>query len=118
MRKDTHPVYHAQATIQCACGNSITVGSTQQSIDIEVCSACHPFYTGEKRGAVRGGRVERFQSHLQKKEEFQTKKQPAPSSSKKKTKPSTPKSKKQSPATSKSRAVKSSAQKAKKQSPK
>lgn len=115
MKKDTHPAYHAQATIQCACGNSITVGSTQQSIDIEVCSACHPFYTGEKRGAVRGGRVERFQSHLQKKEAFQTKKQPAPSSPKRKTKTSTQKSKKQSPAKAE---VKKPAPKTKKQSPK
>ena len=68
MKKETHPDYIKEADIKCACGNKITVGSTRKAMDIEVCSACHPFYTGEKRGAVRGGRIERFQSQLKKKE--------------------------------------------------
>ncbi len=60
MKKDTHPKY-GETTIACACGNVIQTRSTKESIKIEVCSACHPFYTGEKQRIVdTAGRVEKF----------------------------------------------------------
>jgi large subunit ribosomal protein L31 len=66
MRKDIHPTYHPQARVKCACGNEFIVGSTQEKTEVETCSNCHPFYTGAERGAIRGGRVEKFQSRLEK----------------------------------------------------
>lgn len=60
MKTDIHPTYHAKAAVTCACGNSFTVGSTLESIRVEICSACHPFFTGEERVMDTGGRVERF----------------------------------------------------------
>ncbi len=71
MKKKIHPEYTKEASIKCACGSEMILGSTNKSMDIEVCSSCHPFYTGEKRGAVRGGRIERFQSQLKKKEDIE-----------------------------------------------
>lgn len=68
MKKDLHPQYHQKAHVKCACGNEFTIGSTKEHIEIEACSQCHPFYTGRERGAVRGGRIEKFQSRIQKKE--------------------------------------------------
>ncbi len=60
MKKGIHPEYK-QTTIKCACGNVIETGSTKEDIHIEVCSACHPFYTGTKSRLVdKGGRVDRF----------------------------------------------------------
>ncbi len=60
MKKGIHPEYK-QTTVKCACGNVIETGSTKEDIHIEVCSACHPFYTGTKSRLVdKGGRVDRF----------------------------------------------------------
>lgn len=60
MKKGIHPEY-TQTTIQCACGHVVETGSTSENIRIEVCSACHPFYTGAKSRLVdKGGRVDRF----------------------------------------------------------
>lgn len=60
MKKDIHPAY-ATATITCACGESFEVGSTAQDMRVDVCSKCHPFYTGTRqRVGQAGGRVERF----------------------------------------------------------
>jgi len=60
MKKDTHPKYEA-TTITCACGFVIDTKSTNKDIRVEVCSKCHPFYTGSKqRLTEKGGRVERF----------------------------------------------------------
>jgi len=60
MKKGIHPDYK-QTTIKCACGNVVETGSTKEDIHIEVCSACHPFYTGTKSRLVeKGGRVDRF----------------------------------------------------------
>lgn len=73
MKKDLHPTYHKQAKINCACGNEFIIGSTQEKIEVETCSNCHPFYTGKERGAVRGGRVEKFESRLQKKSDYKNK---------------------------------------------
>ncbi len=61
MKTDTHPtVYDAKVT--CACGNSLVVPSTKEAIEIEICSACHPFYTGAERTVDTAGRVERFKA--------------------------------------------------------
>lgn len=67
MKKDIHPVYYPKATVECACGNTFQVGATRESIKIEICSACHPFYTGDDKGKMRGGQVEKFKERLLKK---------------------------------------------------
>jgi large subunit ribosomal protein L31 len=59
MKSGIHPKY-VDATITCACGNTFTVGSTRQSMRVDVCSNCHPFYTGQQRILDTAGRVERF----------------------------------------------------------
>jgi len=59
MKKDIHPQYY-QAKVSCACGNSFIVGSTKQAIQTDICSACHPFFTGEQRFIDTQGRVEKF----------------------------------------------------------
>nr|MBC7244419.1 50S ribosomal protein L31 [Chloroflexota bacterium] len=61
MKKDIHPKYYPQAKVICACGNTWTTGSTQEVIHTEMCSACHPFFTGEQRIVDTAGQVERFQ---------------------------------------------------------
>lgn len=67
MKADTHPAYHSDATVTCACGNSFQVGSTQPAIRIELCSKCHPFYTGQQKFVDTARRVEKFQEKLTKK---------------------------------------------------
>lgn len=62
MKADIHPVYHAKALVKCGCGNSFEVGSTKQSIDVEICSACHPFFTGAEKVIDTAGRVEKFKT--------------------------------------------------------
>ena len=61
MKKDIHPAYFPQAKITCACGNIMTIGSTKEHIEVEICSACHPFYTGKEKLLDAAGRVERFE---------------------------------------------------------
>ena len=60
MRDGIHPQYFHDAKVVCACGNTFTTGSTQQLLRVDVCSQCHPFYTGQQRLVDRGGQVERF----------------------------------------------------------
>lgn len=62
MKKDIHPKYYADAKAKCACGAVFTVGSTQKEISIEVCSACHPFFTGNTKLLDTAGRVEKFKA--------------------------------------------------------
>jgi len=59
LKENIHPQYK-QTTITCACGNSIETGSTKENIRVEICSKCHPFYTGVQRFVDAGGRVDRF----------------------------------------------------------
>jgi large subunit ribosomal protein L31 len=61
MKKDIHPKWFSEAKVTCACGNTFTVGSTQEEIRVEVCSACHPFFTGQQKFVDSLGRVEKFQ---------------------------------------------------------
>ncbi len=65
MKEDIHPEFYPEARVICACGNSWTVGSTQPEIRTDVCSECHPFYTGEQRMVDSGGQVERFLKKLE-----------------------------------------------------
>ncbi len=59
MKKNIHPNYYL-ATVNCACGNTFQTGSTMESIRVEICSACHPFFTGKQRFVDTAGRVEKF----------------------------------------------------------
>jgi len=66
MKKDIHPEYFPSARVRCACGNVFTVGSTKPEIQIEICSACHPFYTGKEKLIDTAGRVEKFKARKEK----------------------------------------------------
>jgi large subunit ribosomal protein L31 len=65
MKAEIHPDY-VFATVHCSCGNSFTTRSTQSELNVEICSQCHPFYTGKQKLVDTGGRVERFQRRLEK----------------------------------------------------
>lgn len=60
MKKDIHPKYSDKTAVTCACGASFLVGSTMEKMDIEICSNCHPFYTGNDKILDSAGRVDRF----------------------------------------------------------
>ncbi len=60
MKKGIHPNWHHDCVVTCGCGNSFTTGSSSQTLKIDICSACHPFFTGEMRFVDRQGRVDRF----------------------------------------------------------
>ncbi|OHA83035.1 MAG: 50S ribosomal protein L31 [Candidatus Yonathbacteria bacterium RIFCSPLOWO2_01_FULL_47_33b] len=60
MKKEIHPTYHTESAVACSCGEKFTVGSTMPKIDVEICSSCHPFFTGEEKTIDTAGRVERF----------------------------------------------------------
>ena len=60
MKEKIHPEYYPEAKITCSCGNVLITGATKPALKIEVCSKCHPFFTGEQRIADTEGRVERF----------------------------------------------------------
>ena len=74
MKKETHPTYFPQAKVACACGNSFTTGSTVKDLHVEICSACHPFYTGKEKVLDTAGRVERFRRRQTKKQDMTKKK--------------------------------------------
>ena len=60
MKDNIHPEFYADATVTCSCGNTFTLGSTRPALKVELCSKCHPFFTGERRIVDTAGRVERF----------------------------------------------------------
>lgn len=60
MKDKIHPKYYDKAKVACACGNTFTTGATQPEIKVEICSKCHPFYTGSQQLIDTGHRVERF----------------------------------------------------------
>ena len=60
MKSEIHPNYHTDAQVVCVCGNSFTTGSTMKEIKIDICSECHPFYTGKQKLVDTEGRVEKF----------------------------------------------------------
>jgi large subunit ribosomal protein L31 len=59
MKSDIHPEYH-EITVTCVCGNTFKTRSTKEKIELEICSQCHPFYTGKQKLVDTAGRVERF----------------------------------------------------------
>ena len=59
MKNEIHPEYKT-TVIRCACGNEVEVGSTRENISVEICSQCHPFYTGKQKLVDSAGRIERF----------------------------------------------------------
>lgn len=67
MKGDIHPKYYPNAKVRCACGNSFTLGSTKESFEVEICHACHPFYTGKEKLVDTAGRVEKFKARMAKK---------------------------------------------------
>jgi large subunit ribosomal protein L31 len=67
MKKEIHPKY-TETTIKCACGSELAISSTRENISVEICSKCHPFYTGKQKLVDSAGRIERF---LRKYEKFQ-----------------------------------------------
>ena len=61
MKKGLHPNYEL-CEIRCACGNVIKTKTTKKNMEVEICSACHPFFTGQQKFINRGGRVEKFKN--------------------------------------------------------
>lgn len=70
MKKDIHPTYYPEAIARCACGQVFKIGSTKPELAVEICSFCHPFYTGKEKLVDTAGRVEKFKRRLAKKEEI------------------------------------------------
>lgn len=66
MKKGIHPKYHEDAKIICYCGSEMETGSTQKEMHVEICSQCHPFYTGKKKMIDSTGRVDRFKKMTEK----------------------------------------------------
>lgn len=69
MQKDIHPQYFPKAMVRCACGNTFTVGSTKEFIETEICSKCHPFYTGKEKIMDTVGQVQKFRKRLAQRKE-------------------------------------------------
>lgn len=93
MKKDIHPKYIDEATITCSCGNVVKTGSTLEKKDIEICSACHPFYTGKKKLVDSTGRVDRFKQRMKKFSALEKEKEETKKAAVKKTKPTAKKEK-------------------------
>lgn len=65
MKAGIHPNYHTAVQVTCSCGNKFTTGSTQETIETEICSNCHPFYTGKQKLLDTRGNVERFKKRIE-----------------------------------------------------
>ncbi len=76
MQKEIHPKYFPEAKVKCACGKTYTVGSTRESFEVEICAACHPFYTGSEKIMDTAGRVEKFKARSAKASPVKAKKAP------------------------------------------
>ena len=74
MKKDLHPKYNLSAKATCVCGATYTVGSTMDSFNVEICSACHPFYSGTEKVLDTAGRVDRFKKRAAAKKTTKAKK--------------------------------------------
>lgn len=70
MKTGIHPKYFPEARVVCACGETWTVGSTQEEIRVDICSACHPFFTGEQRIVDTEGQVDRFYKRLEARQKY------------------------------------------------
>lgn len=65
MKKEIHPTYHSNLTAVCACGAKFLTGSTRDEIKVEICSACHPFFTGKQKLLDTAGRVDKFKARVE-----------------------------------------------------
>ena len=65
MKSGIHPTYHSDCQVTCACGHKFTTGSTIDKIDVEVCSHCHPFFTGQQKFADIKGRIDKFNQKVE-----------------------------------------------------
>jgi len=74
MKANIHPKYYESTQVTCACGNTFTVGSTQESLRVELCYKCHPFYTGEQRFVDSASRIQKFQAKQSIAKQYLTKK--------------------------------------------
>jgi large subunit ribosomal protein L31 len=83
MKKDIHPKYFEKSRVTCACGNSFEVGSTQEFINVDICSKCHPFYTGKEKVMDTMGRVDKFKKKMAKKDGLKPKVKKAKTKTKK-----------------------------------
>ena len=70
MKQEIHPKYYPQAKVICACGATWTVGSTKEEIRVDICSNCHPFFTGEQRIVDTEGQVDRFYKRLEARQQY------------------------------------------------
>ncbi|MDP3730937.1 MAG: 50S ribosomal protein L31 [bacterium] len=66
MKQGIHPQYYPTAKVKCACGNTWSTGSTQPELDVEICSKCHPFYSGKEKILDTRGRIDKFKKRLEK----------------------------------------------------
>lgn len=73
MKSNIHPQYFPKAQAKCACGKAFTIGSTKEFLEVEICSNCHPFYTGKEKMVDTVGRVQKFRKKLEKKREAKKK---------------------------------------------
>jgi large subunit ribosomal protein L31 len=74
MKSTIHPTYHPKAKVICACGHTFTTGSTVPELHVEICSACHPFFTGKQKMIDTAGRVDRFKKRASRGQEVVKKK--------------------------------------------
>jgi len=72
MKKDIHPKYHDKTKVTCACGNTFETGSTEAELKVDLCSACHPFYTGKQKLVDTARRAEKFHAKVAKQKEVST----------------------------------------------
>lgn len=72
-KEKIHPEYYKEAKIRCSCGNEFTIGSTKEKMETEVCSACHPFYTGKEKIIDSMGQIQKFKKRLEKHQELKKK---------------------------------------------
>ena len=77
MKTDTHPQYFTKATVKCSCGKEHVFGSTKEKMTVEICSNCHPFYTGKEKLVDTAGRVEKFKSRQERAKTRTAAKKPA-----------------------------------------
>ena len=66
MKQKIHPKYYPKAQVKCACGSTFTIGSTKEFLEVEICSQCHPFYTGKEKIVDTLGQVQKFRERLTK----------------------------------------------------
>ncbi len=84
MKSSIHPTYYSDSQVTCACGNKFTTGSTLKKIEVEVCSQCHPFFTGQQKFVDIKGRIDKFKEKEAKGVAYKAKKESQKTKKKKK----------------------------------